>query len=83
MIKFSFSSTSALRKKADGEIKACLVYNAYKNWCVENGYYPESNRNFYKALSAKADFVEKRPKAGGDKAKLLIGYKLKDNVFCI
>ena len=72
-----------LEEQADGEIKACLVYNAYKNWCVENGYYPESNRNFYKALSAKADFVEKRPKAGGDKAKLLIGYKFKDNIFCI
>ncbi len=72
-----------LEEQYDGEIKTSSVYNAYRNWCSENGYYPESNRNFYKALGTKADIVEKRPMAGGDKTRLITGFKLKDNIFVI
>ena len=72
-----------LEEQYDGEIKTSSVYNAYRNWCSENGYYPESNRNFYKALGTKADIVEKRPMVGGDKTRLITGFKLKDNIFVI
>ncbi|MBR5202548.1 MAG: nucleoside triphosphatase [Clostridia bacterium] len=72
-----------LIEQYDGEVRTSSVYNAYRNWCGENGYYPESTRGFYQSLRTKATVKRKRPLSGGEKASLLIGYKLKDTFLCL
>lgn len=52
------------------------VYARYKGWCQENGTYPEGMKNFKQGLQAIAPVVRKRPKRGGEKTTLLIGYQL-------
>lgn len=52
------------------------VYDRYKGWCQENGTYPEGMKNFKQGLQAIAPVVRKRPKRGGEKTTLLIGYRL-------
>ena len=52
------------------------VYARYKGWCQENGCYPEGMKNFKQGLQAFAQIVRKRPKRGGEKTTLLIGYRL-------
>lgn len=58
------------------ETKTSAIYLEYQNWCRNNGCFPENNRNFKQALLTIGGIVRKRPKAGGEKTTLLIGYKL-------
>lgn len=52
------------------------VYARYKGWCKDNGCYAEGMKNFKQGLEAFAPVVRKRPKRGGEKTTLLIGYRL-------
>ena len=52
------------------------VYARYKGWCQENGCYPEGMKNFKQGLQAFAQVVRKRPRYGGEKTTVLIGYRL-------
>ena len=52
------------------------IYFAYQNWCRENGYYAENARNFKAALSNVGEIVRKRPRGGGEKTTVFVGYKL-------
>ena len=52
------------------------VYARYKGWCKDNGCYAEGMKNFKQGLEAFAPVVRKRPKSGGEKTTLLIGYRL-------
>lgn len=52
------------------------VYARYKGWCKDNGSYAEGMKNFKQGLEAFAPVVRKRPKRGGEKTTLLIGYRL-------
>lgn len=58
------------------EAKTSAIYLEYQNWCRNNGCFPENNRNFKQALLTIGEIVRKRPKAGGEKTTLLLGYKL-------
>lgn len=60
------------------EVKTAEVYAAYRQWCYDNGCYPENNRNFNQALHTIGSIVRKRPRNGGDKTTVLIGYRLKE-----
>lgn len=53
-----------------------VVYARYKGWCQENGCYAEGMKNFKQGLETFAPVVRKRPKRGGEKTTLLIGYRL-------
>ncbi len=53
-----------------------VVYARYKGWCQENGCYAEGMKNFKQGLETFAPVVRKRPKHGGEKTTLLIGYRL-------
>lgn len=61
---------------ADSECKTANVYARYKEWCSDNGYYPEGTRMFKQGLTAFAEVKKKRPNSGGNPTPLLIGYKL-------
>ena len=52
------------------------VYARYKNWCIENGCHPEGMKNFKQGLQAQGRVVRKRPKRGGEKTTMLLGYRL-------
>ena len=52
------------------------VYARYKGWCQENGCYPEGMKNFKQGLQAFAKVVRKRPRYGGEKTTILIGYRI-------
>ncbi len=62
------------------EVRTAAVYDAYRIWCSENGCCTESCRNFIQELRKVGQVVRKRPKSGGEKTTVLIGYKLKNTV---
>ena len=55
------------------------VEDKLNQWCEENGCYAENARNFNLELRKFGEVVRRRPKAGGEKTTLLIGYRLKDD----
>lgn len=59
-----------------GEVLTSALYARYKGWCQENGYYAESMKNFKKGLQTFATVTRKRPKGGGEKTTVLLGYRL-------
>ena len=65
-----------LEKEKDAECRTSTVYQAYRNWCNNNGYFAENSRNFNQALRTIGMVVRKRPKDGGEKTTLLTGYRL-------
>jgi putative DNA primase/helicase len=58
------------------EERTSAVYERYRQWCGENGQYPESMKNFKQSLAAVAEVKRKRPRFGGEKTTMVIGYKL-------
>ena len=65
-----------LEQEKDAECRTSAVYQAYRNWCSDNGYFAENSRNFNQALRTIGTIVRKRPKDGGEKTTLLTGYRL-------
>lgn len=65
-----------LIKDANAEERTADLYSAYQDWCRNNGYYTENARNFKSSLASIGRIARKRPKAGGEKTTVLIGYKL-------
>ena len=61
---------------AAAEELTSTVYARYKGWCQDNGSYPEGMKNFKQGLQAFAHVVRKRPKYGGEKTTMLVGYRL-------
>ncbi|MPN22502.1 hypothetical protein SDC9_169885 [bioreactor metagenome] len=62
--------------EADNEERTSEVYNAYRGWCHENGYYTENSRNFNQALRTIGQVERRRPRHGGGMTTLLLGYRL-------
>lgn len=62
----------------DGETRTSAVYEAYRTWCYENGCYTENSRNFVHELKKFGRVERRRPKGGGEKTTLLIGYRVRD-----
>jgi len=58
------------------EVRTAAVYDAYRQWCVDNGCYAENSRNFNQALRRFATVERKRPRNGGGQTTLLLGYRL-------
>ena len=64
------------------ETKTAELYDAYRTWCAGNGCYVENNKNFIAELR-KFDVgkvIRKRPKSGGEKTTVLMGYALREAV---
>lgn len=59
-----------------GEVLTSTLYARYKGWCQENGYYAEGMKNFKQGLQTFATVTRKRPKGGGEKTTVLLGYRL-------
>ena len=66
----------------NAETKTSALYDAYRTWCSQNGCYAENNRNFIAELRKFEDgqVIRKRPKSGGEKTTVFIGYALRDAV---
>lgn len=69
-----------LSEDPNGEVRTSAVYDAYRTWCYENGCYTENSRNFLSELRKYCDVRRKRPRDGGEKTTLLIGYRLKNTL---
>ena len=67
-----------LIEDAASEVRTAFVYEQYKSWCTENGCYAENSRNFNHELRKFGRVERKRPRVGGEKTTMLIGYRLKD-----
>lgn len=63
-------------EQGDYEERTSSVYQRYKMWCVENGHYAESMKNFKQSLETVATVVRKRPQDGGNKTTMITGYRL-------
>ena len=59
-----------------GEVLTSTLYARYKGWCQENGYCAEGMKNFKQGLQTFATVTRKRPKGGGEKTTVLLGYRL-------
>lgn len=68
-----------LTKDANAEERTSNLYFAYQNWCRDNGYYTENARNFKSSLASIGEIARKRPRKGGEKTTLFLGYKLNDD----
>ena len=68
-----------LEPEENAEVRTALLYAEYRKWCDENGCYSENARNFNLELRKFGEVVRRRPKAGGEKTTLLIGYRLRDD----
>lgn len=44
-----------LEQEKDAECRTSAVYQAYRNWCNDNGYFAENSRNFNQALCNRYD----------------------------
>lgn len=62
---------------AESECKTADVYARYKEWCSDNGYYPEGTQTFKQGLLTFAEVKKKRPKFGGSTTTMLLGYKMR------
>lgn len=62
------------------ETRTGEVYPRYKNWCERNGFFPENAANFKSSLSNIATVTKRRPRSGGEKASLLLGYRLRNGL---
>lgn len=62
--------------EALAETRTSDVYASYQNWCNENGYYAESIKNFKAALANVVTIERKRPRSGGEKTTLVLGFRL-------
>lgn len=65
-----------MEEGSDYEERTADVYSKYKLWCMENGQYAESMKNFKQSLSTVMEVKRKRPKSGGEKTTVVIGYRL-------
>ncbi len=59
-----------------GEVLTSTLYARYRGWCQENGYCAEGMRNFKQGLQTFATVTRKRPKGGGEKTTVLLGYRM-------
>ncbi|MDO4549318.1 MAG: phage/plasmid primase, P4 family, partial [Clostridia bacterium] len=69
-----------LVKDDHGEVRTAAVYEVFANWCRDNGYCAESKRSLNAMLHSVATIERKRPKSGGDKTTMLLGYRLKPGI---
>ena len=58
------------------ETRTSEAYTRYKEWCQENGHYPENSANFNALMETIAPIRRQRPHDGGEKTTLILGYKL-------
>ncbi len=65
-----------LLKRDKAEVRTAQVYQAYKDWCEDNGCRAESMVKFKQALSGFAEVVRKRPAGGGNETTVLLNYQL-------
>jgi len=65
-----------LVEDGSAECRTAHAYDEYKRWCVANGCYPENSKHFNQALRQYGKIVRKRPRGGGEKTTLLIGYRI-------
>lgn len=62
-----------------GEASMTDTYEAYKDWCMDNGLRPEGMTSFKKSLAPHAEIRRKRPAGAGRSANpisCICGYKL-------
>lgn len=67
-----------LQPDTDAETRTAAVYDEYRRWCSDNGCYTENSRNFNHELRKFGTVVRRRPKTGGEKTTLLLGYKVRE-----
>jgi putative DNA primase/helicase len=58
------------------ETRTSEAYGRYKTWCQNNGFFPENSANFRNLISSSTKVVKRRPKSGGEKTTLILGYRL-------
>lgn len=70
-----------LIEDSDAEERTSAVYEAYRDWCGENGCFAENCRNFLAELRRVCTIVRRRPRDKGEKTTLVIGYRLRSTLF--
>ena len=67
---------------AGAETKTSELYDAYRTWCAGNDCYVENNKNFIAELRKfdAGKVIRKRPRSGGEKTTVLMGYALREAV---
>ena len=59
------------------EVRTAEAFARYKSWCSINLYRAGSSGKFNEEMAAYAVIDRRRPKDGGEKTTMILGYKLK------
>ena len=62
----------------DYEVPTAEAYERYKTWCFAGGYHAETHTFFTQRMKTVALVERKRPRGGGEKTAVIIGYRLKE-----
>ena len=64
--------TACIADAPGKELRTTAMYTRYQEWCKENGYRPESMKNFKPAIDRKYTIVKKRPADGSGSATPMV-----------
>lgn len=64
--------TACIADAPGKELRTSAMYTRYQEWCKENGYRPESMKNFKPAIDRKYTIVKKRPADGSGSATPMV-----------
>lgn len=62
--------------EAQAEIRTSHLYDTYRAWCEENGARVETQTQLMARLRQTMHVARQRPKTGGEKTTLLLGYRI-------
>lgn len=64
--------TACIAQAPGKELRTSAMYTRYQEWCRENGYRPESMKNFKPAIDRNYTIVKKRPADGSGSATSMV-----------
>jgi putative DNA primase/helicase len=69
----------------DGEVRTEDAYREYRDWCTQNGQYPDSYPTFKRGMEGYAQIRKKRPNGAGKSVNptaMFCGVQLKAHCAC-
>lgn len=78
--KINLFIEDCLIEDKNSEVRSQEVYESYRTWCYQNGHYVENMKNFKQAISLICEIKRKKPKSGGNKTTMIVGFSIKDDL---
>ena len=76
--KLALFMEECLLEDRDAMCRTSALYDAYQQWCGENGFHAENMRNFRSLLAGCGRIERRRPTPHAEKTTVLMGYRIRD-----